>query len=165
MPLVRAAGTSLRPRLAAAPVLRSRLASSHAHEEHHDDHHGEAHDSTVYPRECECFPDFETHCLLRMRHAAFSGPFWRRFALATIGVVAFYQFAPAPGEENRLSAGIAEYTKPAEFWDKLTVKHLLQTVEVSDGALLIGDAKPAPVHRYRYPQCVIVPFCVGSHEC
>ncbi|EPS99870.1 hypothetical protein FOMPIDRAFT_1024014 [Fomitopsis schrenkii] len=134
MPLVRAAGTSLRPRLAAAPVLRSRLASSHAHEEHHDDHHGEAHDSTVYPRE------------------SFSGPFWRRFALATIGVVAFYQFAPAPGEENRLSAGIAEYTKPAEFWDKLTVKHLLQTVEVSDGALLIGDAKPAPVHRYRYPQ-------------
>ena len=70
--------------------------------------------------------------------------------------MAFYKFAPAPGEDNRLTAALAEYTKPSEFWEKLTVKHLLQTVEVSDGALLIGDAKRAPVHRYRYPQCVVL---------
>ena len=53
MPLARAAGAVLRPRLATAPVLRTRLASSHAHEDHHDGHHGEAHDATVYPAESE----------------------------------------------------------------------------------------------------------------
>lgn len=84
--------------------------------------------------------------------------------LVTLGVVAFYKFAPAQGEENRITAAIAEYMKPAEVWERLTIKHLLQTVEVSDNALLIGDAKPAPVHRYRYPQCVILPFCVDPSE-
>ena len=39
--------------------------------------------------------------------------------------MAFYKFAPAPGEDNRLTAALAEYTKPSEFWEKLTVKHLL----------------------------------------
>lgn len=58
MPLVRAAGAVLRPRLATAPIIRTRFASSHAHEEHHNDHHGEAHDSTVYPKESECLPAF-----------------------------------------------------------------------------------------------------------
>ena len=107
------------------------------------------------------------HCMfivcnasLSMYSLAFSGPFWRRFVLATLGVVAFYKFAHAPGEDNRLTAALAEYSRPAEFWEKLTVKHLLQTVEVSDGALLIGDAKRAPVHRYRYPQCVIFFVCL-----
>ena len=76
--------------------------------------------------------------------------------LATLGVVAFYKFAPAPGEENRLTAALAEYSKPSEFWEKLTLKHLMQTVEVSDGALLVGEAKRPPVHRYRYPQCVVL---------
>ena len=83
------------------------------------------------------------HCMfivcnasLSMCSTAFSGPFWRRFVLATLGVVAFYKFAPAPGEDNRLTAALAESSRPAEFWEKLTVKHLLQTVEVSDGALL-----------------------------
>ena len=90
-----------------------------------------------------------------MRRAAFSGPFWRRFVLATLGVVAFYKFAPAPGEENRLTAALAEYSKPSAFWETLSLKHLMQTVEVSDGALLVGEAKRPPVHRYRYPQCVV----------
>ncbi|TFY55856.1 hypothetical protein EVJ58_g7984 [Rhodofomes roseus] len=134
MSLARAAGTVLRPRLISTPLLRTRAASSHAHEEHHDDHHGEAHDPTVYPKE------------------DFSSPFWGRLALFGLGAVGFYKFAPSPDEDNIVTRVIAAYSTPREVWEKLSLKHLVQSVEVSDDSLLVADAQRAPVHRYRYPQ-------------
>ncbi|KAH9935398.1 uncharacterized protein B0H18DRAFT_926892 [Fomitopsis serialis] len=134
MSLARAAGAVLRPRQIASPLLRTRSASSHAHDEHHDDGHGEAHDATTYPKE------------------DFSGPFWRRFVLFSLGVVGFYKFAPSQDEDNVLTRAMASFSTPSEVWQKLSFKHLVQSVEVSEESLLIAGAQRAPVHRYRYTQ-------------
>ncbi|KZT63767.1 hypothetical protein DAEQUDRAFT_815457 [Daedalea quercina L-15889] len=134
MSLARAAGAIFKPRQAAPPLFRTRSASSHAHEEHQDDHHGEAHDSTPYSKE------------------GFSGPFWKGLVIAGFGVVGFYKYAPGPGDDTLLTRAIASYSTPAQVWEKLSYKHLLQTVEVADDSLLVAEAKRAPVHRYRYPQ-------------
>ncbi|KAJ8488924.1 hypothetical protein ONZ51_g3243 [Trametes cubensis] len=82
----------------------------------------------------------------------FNTPFWRRAALAAVGVVAFYKFAPAPGDENPIGKFIARTMTPAEVWRNAGWKHLVLSKEVSEETKLVTTAKPPPVHRYRFPQ-------------
>ncbi|KAI0645395.1 hypothetical protein C8Q79DRAFT_1001015 [Trametes meyenii] len=132
MSLARAAGAVVRPSQRAATTLaQRRAASSHAHDEHH---HEEHHDTNEYPPE------------------VFNTPFWRRAALAAVGVVAFYKFAPAPGDDNFIAKYISRTMTPAEVYRNLSFKHLVLSAQGSDETLLVTDAKPPVVHRYRFPQ-------------
>ncbi|KAI0334941.1 hypothetical protein GY45DRAFT_1293768 [Cubamyces sp. BRFM 1775] len=132
MSLARAAGAIVRPsQRAGTSLIQRRAASSHSHDEHH---HEEHHDTNEYPAE------------------VFNTPFWRRAALAAVGVVAFYKFAPAPGDENPIAKYIARTMTPAEVWKNLAWNHLVLSTQVSDETKLVTTAKPPPVHRYRFPQ-------------
>ncbi|KAI0655945.1 hypothetical protein C8Q70DRAFT_922624 [Cubamyces menziesii] len=141
MSLARAAGAIVRPsQRAGTSLIQRRAASSHSHDEHH---HEEHHDTNEYPPE------------------VFNTPFWRRAALAAVGVVAFYKFAPAPGDENPIGKFIARTMTPAEVWRNAGWKHLVLSKEVSEETKLVTTAKPPPVHRYRFPQCVYLSFAAA----
>lgn len=43
----------------------------------------------------------------------------------------------------------------SEILEKIHLKHLVMSVENSEDKLLMTDAKPPVVHRYRFPQCVL----------
>ncbi|KAH9855210.1 hypothetical protein C2E23DRAFT_874800 [Lenzites betulinus] len=132
MSLARAAGAVVRPtQRAGTALIQRRAASSHSHDEHH---HEEYHDTNEYPAE------------------VFNTPFWRRAAVAAVGVVAFYKFAPAPGDETLVAKYVTSTRTPADVWKSISFKHLLLSAEGSDVTLLVTDAKPPTVHRYRYPQ-------------
>ncbi|KAI0371132.1 hypothetical protein BV20DRAFT_965803 [Pilatotrama ljubarskyi] len=132
MSVARAAGALVRPtRQAGTILIQRRAASSHAHDEHH---HEEHHDTNEYPPE------------------VFNTPFWRRVALASLGVIAFYKYAPAPGDENPIAKYVARTMTPAQVWKNTGFKHLLLSAQGSDETLLVADAKPPVVHRYRFPQ-------------
>ncbi|KAI0930368.1 hypothetical protein AcW1_009082 [Taiwanofungus camphoratus] len=133
MSVARAASVLLRPRQASTSLIQRRFASSHSNDEHHDEHHGEQ-DTTAYPRE------------------DFSSPVWRNFVLLGLAVAGWYKFAPAPGEDTYLTRFIAHYSTPREVWQRLSLKHLMLSVEGSDESLLMQSAQRPPVHRYRYPQ-------------
>ena len=89
-------------------------------------------------------------------------PFWRRALIAGVGVVAFYKYAPAPGDENPIAKYITKTMTPAEVWSNTSFSHLAKSAQISDDTLLMGSAKPPVVHRYRYPQCV-PPSCSPIH--
>ncbi|GBE81267.1 hypothetical protein BKA93DRAFT_721758 [Sparassis latifolia] len=132
MSIARATGILLNHKQASTiTLLRPRYASSHSHDHHHEEHHE---DATAYPKE------------------DFSSPAWRYFVLCGLGVVGFYKFAPEPSENVYITRLIAHYATPSEVWHRFNWKHLLLSVQGSDEALLMADAKPPPVHRYRYPQ-------------
>ncbi|KAI0702960.1 hypothetical protein C8T65DRAFT_696832 [Cerioporus squamosus] len=132
MSLARAAGAVVRSsKRAGTTLLQSRAASSHAHDEHH---HEEYHDTNVYEPE------------------VFNTPFWRRAVIAALGIVAFYKYAPAPGDDNPIAKYISSIMTPAEVYKNVAFKHLTKSAEVSDDTKLMVDAKPPVVHRYRYPQ-------------
>ncbi|KZT11092.1 uncharacterized protein LAESUDRAFT_672832 [Laetiporus sulphureus 93-53] len=135
MSLARAASVLVRPRQAAATSLaRRRSAHSESHDEHHDAHHGELEDIDVYPKE------------------EFTGKRMRRFLLLAFGVVGFYKFAPAPGEDNPIARFIDHYHTPPEVWERISRKHLMLAMQVADDNLLVATAKRPPVHRYRSPE-------------
>ncbi|RPD63905.1 hypothetical protein L226DRAFT_610200 [Lentinus tigrinus ALCF2SS1-7] len=132
MSLARAAGAIVRPsKRAGTTLLQRRAASSHAHDEHH---HEEYHDTNVYEPE------------------VFNTSFWRRAVIAAVGVVAFYKYAPAPGDDNPIAKYISSTMTPAEVWHNMAFKHLAMSAQGSDDTKLMVDAKPPTVHRYRYPQ-------------
>ncbi|KAI0743795.1 hypothetical protein C8Q80DRAFT_1122183 [Daedaleopsis nitida] len=132
MSVARAAGAVIRPsKRAGTTFLQRRTASSHAHDEHH---HEEYHDTNVYEPE------------------VFNTPFWRRAAIAALGVVAFYKFAPAPGDENPIAKYISSTMTAPEVWKNTSFKHLVMSAQGSDDTKLVVDAKPPVVHRYRFPQ-------------
>ncbi|KAI0633390.1 hypothetical protein C8Q77DRAFT_1114725 [Trametes polyzona] len=134
MSLARAAGAVVRPtQRAGTTIIQRRAASSHSHDEHHH-HHNEHHDANEYPPE------------------VFNTPFWRRAAIAAIGAVAFYKYAPAPGDENPIAKYVARMMTPADVWKNISFKHLVLSAQGSDETLLVTDAKPPVVHRYRFPQ-------------
>ncbi|OJT10773.1 hypothetical protein TRAPUB_12715 [Trametes pubescens] len=149
MSLARAAGAVLRPtQRAGTSLLQRRAASSHAHDEHHhDEHHGEYHDTNVYPPE------------------VFNTPFWRTAVIAAFGVVAFYKFAPAPSDETLIAKYVSRTMTSGEVWKDILFKHLLLSAQGSDETLLIADAKPPVVHRYRFPQCVLLILSGLSDHC
>ncbi|TCD62605.1 hypothetical protein EIP91_006651 [Steccherinum ochraceum] len=135
MSLARAGSVVLRKH-AARPLVQSRLASSHADPHHHQDHHGESsHGQDLsFPKE-----NFSSHV-------------WGKSILAVAGVIAFYNFAPAPGEDNYISRVISHYSTPSEYWQKLNEQHLALSAQAQSDQLVIAEAQMPPVHRYRYPQ-------------
>ncbi|KAI8993778.1 hypothetical protein BD414DRAFT_435959 [Trametes punicea] len=132
MSLARAAGVIVRPtRRACTTLIQRRAASTQTHEEHH---HEEHHDTNEYPPE------------------VFNTPFWRRVALVAVGVVAFYKYAPAPGDDNPIAKYLSRSQVPAEVYKEAAFKHLLLAAQGSDETLLVADSKPPVVHRLRFPQ-------------
>ena len=87
-----------------------------------------------------------------LRTTDFSSAGWRYLVLLGLGTAAFYNFAPAPGEDTYLARFIAHYMTPAEVWRNYAEAHLLLSAESAQEALLVADARPPPVHRFRYPQ-------------
>ncbi|THH30949.1 hypothetical protein EUX98_g3262 [Antrodiella citrinella] len=136
MALARAGSLILRQQ-ASRPFLQSRFASSNAHDDdHHDAHHGDSsHGQELsFPKE------------------DFSSRVWGKTAIAALAFVAFYKFAPSPGEENYITRLLTQSQETAEYWRKVNLQHLfLSATERSDN-LVIADAQRPPVHRYRYPQ-------------
>lgn len=84
----------------------------------------------------------------------FNTPFWRRAVLAALGVVAFYKYAPAPGDDNAIAKYISSTMTHPDVWSNTAFSHLVRSAQISDNTLLMTDAKPPVVHRYRFPQCV-----------
>ncbi|KAI0779837.1 hypothetical protein C8Q74DRAFT_1197743 [Fomes fomentarius] len=133
MSVARAAAAVIRPsKRAGTTLIQRRAASSHAHDEHH--HHEEYHDTNVYEPE------------------VLNTPFWRRAVLAALGVVAFYKYAPAPGDDNAIAKYISSTMTHPDVWSNTAFSHLVRSAQVSDDTLLMADAKPPVIHRYRFPQ-------------
>ncbi len=156
MSLARAAGAVVGPsKRAGTTLLQRRAASSHAHDEHH---HEEYHDTNVYEPEGASGITFTKYLLftdfLSFNLLVFNTPFWRRAAIAAVGIVAFYKYAPAPGDENPIAKYISSTMTPAKVYQDVSFKHLIGSAQISDDTKLMVDAKPPVVHRYRYPQCV-----------
>ena len=84
----------------------------------------------------------------------FNTPFWRRAVIAALGVVAFYKYAPAPGDENPIAKYISSTMTKPDVWNDTAFRHLILSAKGSDETKLVTDAKPPVVHRYRFPQCV-----------
>lgn len=137
-------------RLRASPTTfvqrRNVSTASHAHE------HEKEHDNTVYPSEgllVQWITILE--CIKRTR-AGFNGGIWRKTILLSLLVVAFYKYAPAPGEDAYLTRWIAMYTPSSERWLNINVRHTAQQQRVADVTMLVNDAKKSRAYRYRYPQ-------------
>ena len=60
-------------------------------------------------------------------------------------------------EKSAFTRALAQYQTPQEYWAKINDKHLALTAEAQTDNLLVANAKPPPVHRYRFPQCVFPP--------
>ena len=88
------------------------------------------------------------------RLQVFNTPFWRRVVIAGVGIVAFYKFAPEPTNDTALAKYISSTMTAPEVWSNASFKHLVLSAKGSEETLLMADAKPPVVHRYRFPQCV-----------
>ena len=84
--------------------------------------------------------------------AGFTTPFWRNTFILSLAVVAFYKYAPAPGEDVYLTRYLAHYGTPSEIWSKINEKHLLMSQKASEVTALQTDAQRPNLHRYRHPQ-------------
>ena len=82
----------------------------------------------------------------------FFTPFWRNTIFFSTLVVAFYNFAPARGEDNYVTQYIARFQTPSEVWTALNEKHVNAASVQSDQLLLQNSATRPAVYRYRYPQ-------------
>jgi len=89
---------------------------------------------------------------LSASHTGFNSAVWGYSLLGALGVVAFYKYAPAPGEDNYITRYIAYYSTPKDIWESINYKHLELAHEASEDTLLIRNAQPPIVHRFRYPQ-------------
>ncbi len=98
-------------------------------------------------------------------HEVFNTPFWRTAVIAAFGLVAFYKFAPAPSDETLIAKYVSRTMTSGEVWKDILFKHLLLSAQGSDETLLIADAKPPVVHRYRFPQCVLLILSGLSDHC
>lgn len=95
----------------------------------------------------------------------FNTPLWRTAVIAGLGVVAFYKFAPAPSDETLIAKYVSRTMTSGEVWKDILFKHLLLSAQGSDETLLITDAKPPVVHRYRFPQYVSLMLGGSSGHC
>ena len=84
----------------------------------------------------------------------FSRSFLGWAVLCSLLAVGAYKYAPEPTEDVYLTRWITMYTSPRSLWLDLNVKHAALQQEVSEGNLLLSDAKKARVHRFRFPQWV-----------
>ncbi|KZT19904.1 hypothetical protein NEOLEDRAFT_1183005 [Neolentinus lepideus HHB14362 ss-1] len=122
--------TLARPSSRSAILAGRRFLASDAHDEHHDEHHD----------------------IAPARPEGFTSPGWGYLIALSAAVVAFYKYAPAPGDEAYITRYIKHYTHNAEEWERINIKHLFLSKESQESALLVADARPPVVHRYRYPQ-------------
>ena len=83
-------------------------------------------------------------------------PFWGKVLFFTFLTGTAIKFAPEPSDDVYLTRWIAMYKAPQELWLDLNAKHTAQESQVSDNNRLIADAKPPPIHRFRYPQSVVI---------
>lgn len=126
-------------------MVQSRKASS-SHDHHED--------AIVYP------PESESQHLQFFRHssvgAAFMNSFWGKVLFFTLLTGAAIRYAPEPNEDVYLTRWIAMYKTSPEVWLELNAKHTAQEFQVSKNNLLVADAQPPPIHRFRYPQSVVL---------
>ncbi|KAJ7594820.1 hypothetical protein C8J56DRAFT_927725 [Mycena floridula] len=116
-------------------------ARRYAHEEHH---HPE--DTTEYPKE----PGFLT----------------TNWLIAVVLGAGFYgacKYAPAPGEDSKLTKWIQSSMTPAATWTEINAKHTMQAHYEADTRLLLATAERPAVHRYQFPQAFenVSPFNRG----
>lgn len=132
-------------------LMKQRAASSsHDHHDHHED-------ATVYPPESEHATAVAIlQFLICCRSTGFVNPFWGKVLFFTLLTGAAIKYAPAPSEDVYLTRWIEMYRPSRELWYHLNAKHTAQSSQVSDNTLLIADAKPPPIHRFRYPQSVVI---------
>lgn len=133
------------------PIVSVRTASSHGQHEHHED-------ATLYPPESEYPTAIVDLPSLIHWYAAFINPFWGKVLLFTVLTGVAVKYAPEPNEDVYLTRWIAMYKAPRGLWLELNAKHTAQESEVSEQKLLVADAKPSPIHRFRYPQSVVISF-------
>ncbi|KAI0030779.1 hypothetical protein K488DRAFT_87460 [Vararia minispora EC-137] len=129
----------------AYPLAARRLASTATHDEHHHDEH---HDETVYPPE------------------GFHSRWWIYSVIGFAGIAVFYKYAPAPGEESRITRWIKSLA-PEHDWKSRNDGHLALASDTQDAVLTIQSARRPPIYRMKYPQQaqMALPFSVPvGHE-
>ena len=72
-----------------------------------------------------------------------------------LAVALFYKFAPAPNDDAYLTRWISQYQIYSSLWTELNLKHLALSAHEQIQNLITADAQKPPVHRLRFPQCVI----------
>jgi len=116
------------------PALSPRFVAARCRFNHTDSHDLE--DTTTYPKE------------------GFGSSAWGGVVLFSTLVVAFYKFAPAPGEDNIITRYISYYSTPKEVWEHANIHHTILSQDASEAQQIIWGAKQPAVHRYRYPQMI-----------
>ena len=86
----------------------------------------------------------------------FATPFWRNVLILSIGTVLAVKYAPEPNENVYLTRWIAMYKPSADIWLERNAIHTVQQREKASETQLVQDAKQSNVHRFRYPQCVLL---------
>ena len=74
-------------------------------------------------------------------------------------VAAFYKYAPSASDDNIITRYISRNTTPSEVWEEINIKHAVLEQQQADESQTLWSAQKSPVHRFRYPQCVQLPFC------
>ena len=73
-------------------------------------------------------------------------------------VAAFYKYAPSASDDNIVTRYISSNATSSEVWEKINLKHAVLEQQQADESQILWSAQKPPVHRYRYPQCVRLPF-------
>ncbi|KAI6000477.1 hypothetical protein EDD15DRAFT_2232436 [Pisolithus albus] len=82
----------------------------------------------------------------------FFTPFWRNTILLSFAAIAFYKWAPRPGEEAILTQWLAHHSTAAEFWARVNEQQLLRSQRMTVNTVLQTSAQRPGMVRYRYPQ-------------
>ncbi|KAI6026110.1 hypothetical protein BKA83DRAFT_3066948 [Pisolithus microcarpus] len=82
----------------------------------------------------------------------FFTPFWRNTILLSFAAIAFYKWAPRPGEEAFLTQWLAHQSTAAEFWARVNEQQLLRSQHMTVNTVLQTSAQRPGMVRYRYPQ-------------
>ncbi|KAI6033049.1 hypothetical protein F5J12DRAFT_196288 [Pisolithus orientalis] len=82
----------------------------------------------------------------------FFTPFWRNTILLSFVAIAFYKWAPRPGEEAFLTKWLAHYSTSPEFWTRINEQQLLRSQHMTVNTVLQTSAQRPSMVRYRYPQ-------------
>ncbi|KAI6113220.1 hypothetical protein EDD16DRAFT_1709716 [Pisolithus croceorrhizus] len=82
----------------------------------------------------------------------FFTPFWRNTILLSFAAVAFYKWAPRPGEEAFLTKWLAHHSTSPEFWTSVNEQQLTRSQHMTVNTVLQTSARRPGMVRYRYPQ-------------
>lgn len=130
----------------AASLIRSASTSVQTHHgEHHEDRYPKEGPFVLYQSVGVRFTDNHLQ-------PGFGSPIWGYAMLCSLLAVGAYKYAPEPTGDVYLTRWIAMYTSPRNLWLDLNAKHTALQQDISEGNLLLSDAKKPRVHRYRYPQ-------------